>query len=85
MIMVSSSSPLIEPLLSGIGAGMLPCAVGDGVAGLERVTSMAPQEGPELWLLSHPDLRSARRVQVLLEFLREVFASQASLLNGERG
>ncbi len=72
----------LAALQSGIGAGMLPCIVGDSGHGLVRLDAMAPQAGPELWLLSHPDLRAARRVQVLLEFLREVFTSHAAALGG---
>ena len=35
---------------------------------------MPVHAGPNLWLLTHPDLRGAKRVTLLMEFIRDVFA-----------
>ncbi|MGK0256782.1 MAG: hypothetical protein ACI96M_000210, partial [Candidatus Azotimanducaceae bacterium] len=33
------------------------------------------QESPSLWVLTHPNARSTRRIQVFLEYLREIFVN----------
>ncbi|MEM9623157.1 MAG: LysR family transcriptional regulator [Pseudomonadota bacterium] len=66
-----------------IGAGILPCFLADDDPMLTRLTQMPLQLGPTLWLLSHPDLRGARRIQVFLEFVRNVFTDRTSWLLGE--
>ncbi len=66
-----------------MGLGILPCYVGDADDSLLRLPHMPVQTGPTLWLLTHPDLRSARRVQVFMEFVREVFTTRENELLGE--
>ena len=56
-----------------MGLAILPCFLAEGDERLQRVDDMPVLEGPMLWLLTHPDLRTAARVQVLMEFLRESF------------
>lgn len=70
-------------LRAEIGAGILPCFVADADPQLARLPQMPMQMGPTLWLLSHPDLRSARRIHVFLKFIRDVFARRANWLLGE--
>ncbi|MEM7099485.1 MAG: LysR family transcriptional regulator [Pseudomonadota bacterium] len=76
---VHMHSVLIE---GGMGAGILPCFVGDQNPRLVRLQSMPVQSGPMLWLLSHPDLRAARRVHVFLEFVAQAISAHRSQLLG---
>ena len=63
-----------------MGLGVLPCIVGDADASLQRVPGVPSHPGPMLWLLTHPDLRSARRVQAFMTFVRDVFERRAEEL-----
>ena len=70
-------------LQGGMGIGILPCFVGDPQPTLQRLPNMPVQAGPMLWLLSHPDLRAARRVHVFLEYITEVVRRHSAELIGE--
>ena len=69
-------------LRSGVGAGVLPCFVGDHDQQVERLTNVPVTPGPMLWLLSHPDLRAARRIHVFLEFVTQVFRRHGTNITG---
>jgi len=59
-----------------MGLGILPCLVGEQDETLMRLPHMPVHTGPTLWLLTHPDLRSARRILTFMEFIRDVFAQR---------
>jgi DNA-binding transcriptional LysR family regulator len=65
-----------------MGLGILPCFIGDQDDTLMRLPHMPVLAGPTLWLLTHPDLRRARRIQVFMEFLRDVFVRRQHDLLG---
>jgi DNA-binding transcriptional LysR family regulator len=67
---------------ANMGLGILPCYVGDNDDALLRLPHMPAQAGPTIWLLTHPDLRGAKRVQVFMEFVREVFTRRENELIG---
>ena len=81
---VNTVSGLAEAIEAGIGVGYLPCLVGDMRPGLVRLGPLAPALGNNLWLLSHPDLRNAARVRVMLDFLAAEMVKLRPLLEGER-
>ncbi|MEM7002720.1 MAG: LysR family transcriptional regulator [Pseudomonadota bacterium] len=58
----------------GVGLGILPCYLGDGYAGLQRLEHIEDQMGPQLWVLSHPYARSVQRLQIFLAYLRDVLS-----------
>ena len=62
-------------LRAGMGIGILPSFVGEQD---ELLQSVPDVEGasPNVWLLTHPSARAVRRIQLLLEFLRDVFANR---------
>jgi DNA-binding transcriptional LysR family regulator len=72
-------------LRAHMGVGILPCYLGDADATLLRLEHMPVQQGPTLWLLTHPDLRRTRRVQLLMEYVREVFVRRENELKGVIG
>lgn len=56
-------------VLGGVVLGLLPCFVGDAEPSLVRLSAPEPALGAELWLLTHPDLRHAQRIRLLLDDL----------------
>lgn len=79
-VKVQQAGLYLTCIKGGQGVGMLPCFLGEQDPTLTRLPQMRPQSAPPLWMLAHPDLRSTRRVQVVLEFVRELFVAQADIL-----
>ena len=69
----TSVSLYFEMLLNGLGIGLVPDVIADRLE-LVRVPDLDSREGPNLWLLWHPDLRDNARVRALSGFLAESFA-----------
>lgn len=67
---------------AGLGAGMLPCFAGDRHPGLVRLGPPIAALGSDLWLLTHPDLRNAPRIRVVLDFLADRLTALRSLIDG---
>jgi DNA-binding transcriptional LysR family regulator len=65
-------SGLVQAVQSGLGAGLLPCFVGDALGAQRMQTVRLGSEPAKLWLLSHPDLRRDVRV-------KSVFAAARAL------
>ena len=55
-----------EAVAGGMGLALLPCFIGERVAGLARLSAPLPELEGELWLLTHPDLRNTARVRAFL-------------------
>ena len=68
----------------GMGLAVLPCFVGDAVAGLRRVPRCEPYANYELWMLSHPDLRDTARLRTFRKFIAGVFEQNKALLTGDK-
>ncbi|UFN48601.1 LysR family transcriptional regulator [Roseomonas sp. OT10] len=81
---VNSVLGATQAMEAGLGIGHLPCFVGDSRATLRRLSPPEPAHAADLWLLTHPDLRHAPRVRVLLDFLAEEVAAQRPLIEGLR-
>lgn len=73
---------LMSAAAAGVGLAVLPCGLGDHHRSLVRVEPVTPIEAQEIWLLTHPDLRSAARVSTLMSFVAEAFAHNRDLLMG---
>jgi len=65
---VNTMLGLAEAVAGGVGVALLPCFIGETVAGLARLSPPLPELGGELWLLTHPDLRNTARVRAFLDF-----------------
>jgi DNA-binding transcriptional LysR family regulator len=69
-----------------MGVGLLPCYLSADTAHwpadeqLVQLPQMPVQKSPTLWLLTYPELRSARRVQLLVGFIRDLFTARQSAL-----
>jgi DNA-binding transcriptional LysR family regulator len=63
---VDSVAGVARAVEAGLGAGLLPCLIGDQLAGVERLGEKLPF-GDDMWLLTHPDLRHSARVRAFME------------------
>ncbi len=72
----------LEAAKAGMGIGMLPCLIADGVPGLRRLPGCGPQPAFELWLLTHRDVRATARLRVFTQFLVEAVTSELPRLEG---
>lgn len=59
----------IAAVRAGIGAGMLPCFIGDAEARLQRLEQQAAPLSRDLWLVYHRDLKASLRVRAMADFL----------------
>ncbi|HXU83915.1 MAG TPA: LysR family transcriptional regulator [Polyangia bacterium] len=78
-VRLNGSHGIAAAVTAGMGVGPLPCWLGDGTPGLERVL---PGEGydQELWLVMHRDLRHVARVRAVTDFfVRELRRSGPQL------
>jgi len=73
---------LASAIERGLGIGPLPCFVGDAWPTLVRLAPPDPAIASDLWLLTHPDLRHAPRVRVVLDFLAAEIAKRRRFIEG---
>lgn len=69
-------------LRHGMGLGPLPCALGDPDAELARIEPPEPAIARGIWLLAHPDLRSAARIREFMRVVADAFEESEDLLLG---
>lgn len=68
---------------AGIGVAVLPCYVADPDPLLRRMVSEPLTQGaPDLWVLSHPDVRRAARVRLFTEFIAEAILADRDMFEG---
>jgi DNA-binding transcriptional LysR family regulator len=67
---------------AGMGIGMLPCLLGDPDPLLVRLEPGKEPPMLELWLLTHPDVRTTARLRALIEFIARVVGRNKALLEG---
>lgn len=72
----------LEAVRQGLGYAFLPCILAESDSGLLRVGNIPPVLGPSMWMLTHPDLRSTKRVKVFMDFVRDIFDRRAHELLG---
>lgn len=74
---------VVGAVRAGLGVARMPCFIGDAHDDLMRLegTELAPYY--DLWLLTHPDLRHVRRIQVFMRFIAEHFNQQHAYLLGQ--
>lgn len=67
----------------GLGAGVLPCFVGDADGELERLTPPQTSGDFGVWVLTHPDLRRSARMRAFVSEMGALIAAQKPALLGE--
>jgi DNA-binding transcriptional LysR family regulator len=74
-----------EAARAGLGLALLPCYLGDGVAGLTRFgKKVLPQPRSAVWLLTHKDLRRTARIRAVMDFLGASLVSERARFAGVR-
>ena len=59
----------MELIKIGTGIGVLPIDVGESQTDIQRVASSIVNFDVESWLVTHSELRTNRRIQIVYEFL----------------
>ncbi|MDG2520618.1 LysR family transcriptional regulator [Caulobacter segnis] len=72
-------------IAAGLGAGYLPCMLGDLSPDLQRIGPLEPELDDHLWLLTHPDIRRSGRVFAFMNHCVEAIGRQRDLVEGRRG
>jgi len=78
-----SLEALRQGVRAGLGAGVLPCFVGDADRELERLTPPVTMGEFGIWVLTHPDLRRSARIRVFVNEIGSLIASRERELLGE--
>jgi DNA-binding transcriptional LysR family regulator len=78
-VRVNDAEGIISALQQGIGKSLLPSVIGDTVQGLIQLEDAAQPLVREIWLLTHPELRSLTRIQVVVGWLDFVLGPRARL------
>ena len=58
-------------IASGLGAGILPCFLCDDDPRLERISTIEPGGGRNLWLLTHATIRNSPRIDLLIRYIKK--------------
>lgn len=73
-----------QAVKSGIGFGVLPCFVGQSLAGVDQVGEPIAELSQPLWLLMHADAARLPRVQAASAALAAEIRNASGLLSGRR-
>jgi len=80
---VDSVASVGAAIAAGLGIGLLPCMLGDLMDDLIRVGPILPELTDDLWLLTHPDIRKAERVQAFMAFCAAATAKRRAFIEGQ--
>ena len=69
VLRVDSMQAQMMAIRSGSGLGILPCVAAVGDTGLEMVLPELCRRDEPIWLVVHDDIRHARRVRVVCDYL----------------
>jgi len=79
---VNGSHGMAGAIEAGLGVGVLPCWMGDGISTLERVLP-AEVYAEDVWLVMHRDLRHVARIRAVTEFFSRELRKEAPRLMGQ--
>lgn len=68
---------------AGVGAGMLPCLLGDRIDTTERIMMMPENMRPQIWLACHKDMIDLPHIRTTYDFLRDGLARRRAELTGQ--
>jgi DNA-binding transcriptional LysR family regulator len=84
-LITDSPSLELDAIKQGFGAGRLPCAMGDRDPELERVPDIPLEDGTQLWMLTHVDVRSNARIRVFRDYMLDFMAEREDIMKGFSG
>ncbi len=76
-VRVRSRALFLAAVKSGLGQGVLPCALADADPELKRVGEPIAELSCPLWILTHPDLKDVPRVAAVMAFFGARLSSEA--------
>jgi DNA-binding transcriptional LysR family regulator len=79
----NSAHCMLELVLQGVGAALLPCFLGDRTPELIRVGYLLTELDAGLWTLTHADLRRAARVRAFMDFAGAELTRHRRAFEGE--
>ncbi len=74
----------LEAVKAHLGIATLPCFIGDGEPGLERIPNAEVSAGERVWALAHKDMMTNVKVRALIDFLYDAFQRQKRKIEGEQ-
>ena len=74
---------MLSLIRAGVGIGLLDCFAGDTDPRLRRVMS-EPVALYDMWAVVHVEMRQAPRVRAVMDFLTEIYAEEADLIEGRK-
>lgn len=78
----NTETALAAAIAAGVGLGVLPCFVGDGLASVSRVAGLQVGEPVDIWLVTHPALRTNEVVKALLRTMAGAIRKDAHRFAG---
>lgn len=84
VLLVNDSAIALHAIAAGIGKTILPCILGDAAPGVARMSGRRPILSRDIWLMTHPELRSLSRVRVVQDWLESVLVPSHIRLTGSR-
>jgi DNA-binding transcriptional LysR family regulator len=82
-LVTDSPAVAADAVREGLGASMLPLAVGEMDSELSRIPSIPTVEGSEIWLLTHVDVRTNAKMRVFRDFMQEYFRVHRGAMEGD--
>lgn len=78
---LTSLAAMVEAVTAGVGVGLLLCPLADGRRELVQLQPAIEALDTQVWVLTHPDLRSVARVKALTAFLVQRLSADPRLLH----
>jgi len=79
VMLTNSTAVALGAALGGTGVAILPCFIGDAEPRLRRIP-MPNEPTRAVWLTVHKDLRRSPPIRAILDYLTEMFRTEARLL-----
>lgn len=81
MIRSNNGVVLLDAIKQGTGLGILPCFIGEQEPQLQKL-ELIPNEGADLHLLIHKDMRKSPAVRLMMQAVLQVFSEHYDQLHG---
>jgi len=73
---INSPLAMYHAVKSGLGIAFLPCAYADPDPQLQRLRDVEEGFGTDIWVLTHPDMRSAAKIRAFIKHAESYFEAQ---------
>lgn len=81
---VNSLVGMVEAVQHNVGLGLLLCLLAEPVRELVRVNEPIPKLDTQVWILTHPDLKSVVRIKTFTDFLYARLTDSEFLIQSEQ-